>query len=217
MDGKNIGTIILIGIVCFCVGYFAIYLFQQQATTGPTNEINDLNETITSLNADLENNKEFNRYFFKARKGEINGAINEGCGRAYGEEGDYSFSIGSFGLAEIYYGHCMDYYKYAEDEYLTAKLYLEQAQNYITDTKTSDYIDTCIELHQKSIELFTTNYNFFYDMQSASYYYNISSWDQGDIKLEEANSNINQINSLVSDINALLTEIDISLEASWKD
>lgn len=217
MEGKTIGIIVLVGIICFCIGGFGLYLYQQQEITSKSSEISSLNDTINALNDDLANNKEFDRLIFKAHFEEGNGILNEGSARAYMDEADYSYGVSLFDWGEIYYACAEDYFSYAKDNYVTAILYLEQAQDYITNDKTSEYLDTYLEYLDNSKELCNTYYIFCDNMRLACYYYNYSDLDTGDEKVEEANSYIEQINGLIDTIGAKSEKIKILFETSWKD
>jgi len=221
MKEKSAGKIVLVGIICIVIGVGGTYLFEQQEISNlKTNHINEkdyLDAQILALNDDLENDKEFNRFYSRVMKEYSQGLLNEGLARAYNREADFSYNTSLYGWAESYYTLAGDYFNFAKDAHAKAIVYLKQAKYYITNDKTMDFIDTFLDYLNASKERYEAEYNYVDDLRLACYYYNLSEWEKGNEKLDDANVKVEELNSLIDAEVILYDRIDVLLSITWKD
>ena len=221
MKNKSVSTIVLVGIICMVIGVVGTYLFEQQEISNlKTDHINEkdyLNAQILALNDDLENDKEFNRFYSKVMQEYSQGLLNEGLARAYSREADFSYNTSFYGWAETYYTLAGDYFNYAKDAHSKAIMYIKQAKYYITNDKTMVFIDTFLDYLNASKERYEAEYNYVDDLRLVCYYYNLSEWEKGNKKLDDANVKVEELNSLINAEVMLYDRIDVLLSIPWKD
>lgn len=221
MKEKSVGILVLVGIICMVIGAGGTYLVEQQEISNlKTNHINEkdyLNAQILALNDDLENDKEFNRFYSRVTKEYSLGLLNEGLARAYNREADFSYNTSLMGWAENYYTLARDYFNFAKDAHGKAIVYLKQAKYYITNDKTMKFVDTFLDYLNASKERFEAEYNYVDDLRLVCYYYNLSDWENGNKKLDDANVKVEELNSLINAEVALYKRIDVLLSTTWKD
>ena len=221
MKNKSVSTIVLVGIICMVIGVVGTYLFEQQEISNlKTDHINEkdyLNAQILALNDDLENDKEFNRFYSKVMQEYSQGLLNEGLARAYSREADFSYNTSFYGWAETYYTLAGDYFNYAKDAHSKAIMYIKLAKYYITNDKTMVFIDTFLDYLNASKERYEAEYNYVDDLRLVCYYYNLSEWEKGNKKLDDANVKVEELNSLINAEVMLYDRIDVLLSIPWKD
>ena len=217
MSGKNIGIIIVVAIVFLAIGAGGVFLYQQSETNNLESELKALNDENDDLIKNLGENNEFIRYYARANSKIADALINDGLARAYEEEADYHYELGIYDWSENYYSFAIDYYGYARDGFGTSIILLNQADDYSTNIKTTDYIQKYIDLYEYSKDISSMEYSKCDKLRLASYYYNLSDWDAGDIELEKSNDYLDELNNYITEQNDIITEIEIFLENSWKE
>jgi len=209
---KNI-IVGIMALICIVGSAGATYLFVDQMKQSETAKYQT---EISNLNDIDEDRQEFDRLMFKAMK-EVDGAwLNEGYARMCKDEADYYCDIATYGWAETYYGYARDYFSYVNDNCGEANLLFKEAKKYATNDKTREFTQKCIELMNVSRQVANLEYDICDNFRLAYYYYNMSLWDSGDEKINDANEFITQKNNILNSYNDLLTEIDFILETTWK-